>query len=68
MVTSLVAWAYSGLQDEDLLFPFTYENYRRFLKKVTTDILHLDIHWTPQCTRRFCERRSGSEQTVHGDQ
>ena len=51
MVTSLVAWACSGPQDEDRLFPITYENYWRLLKKVTTDILNLDIHWTPHSAR-----------------
>ena len=51
MVTALVAWACSGLSPEDRLFPFTYENYRRLLKKISSDILHLDIHWTPHSAR-----------------
>ena len=51
ILMALLAWAAGGLQGEDRLFPFTYENYRRVLKKITTDVLHLNIHWTPHSAR-----------------
>ena len=50
ILTALLCWSCEGLGPEERLFPFSYENYRRILRKVTS-ALKIDIAYTPHSVR-----------------
>ena len=50
VVLALLSWLKSNTADDDLLFPYTYENLRRMLSKVSNR-LGLDFVFTPHSPR-----------------
>ena len=48
---ALLSWLVSESQDGQRMIPYSYEQYRRLLKKITSTVLHLDIAWTPHSPR-----------------
>jgi len=49
--TVLVRWLKASTKPDELLFPYSYESYRRLLKLVVRDDLKLDINWSPHSPR-----------------
>ena len=50
MMLALLAWLVSETKHGEPLIPYSYEQYRRLLKRITCS-LHIDVSWTPHSAR-----------------